>query len=235
MPLCTEAFAVFTAFPMLGLHRGRIGQDAGGGFYHSCRFSRYGLPTVAAGPESGPRRADRHFHPCLLGDAWSPGPAIGPDRGFPSAVPGGLPPVAIAGRRCERPQPGAGRPVRLYYRTAGAAIVCPTASQTQYKNADGTGAITTSYAYTWYEDTVQVERVITTLPAVLTDQNGSGVAAQTVAWYDLQGHVIWSKDARGFLTHNEYDAITGVVTESIADVDTTQFNPNDLPIDPATS
>lgn len=36
-----------------------------------------------------------------------------------------------------------------YARTANGSTVFPMASQTRYANADGTGAQTTTYSYTW--------------------------------------------------------------------------------------
>ena len=88
----------------------------------------------------------------------------------------------------------------------------PVATDTTYTTAtstlsstDALATPTTSKAYTYYPGTSQEETVVTTLPVVSTSQNGSGVAAQTVDFYDQQGNLVWSKDARGFLTHNIYD------------------------------
>ena len=52
----------------------------------------------------------------------------------------------------------------------------PEATYTVYRNDDGTGAETTSYAYTWYTGTVQMESMTTTLPVISAAQNGPGVA-----------------------------------------------------------
>ena len=63
-------------------------------------------------------------------------------------------------------------------------------------------------------------------------QNGSGVAAQTVDFYDPKGNLVWSKDARGFLTHNIYDPTTGLLVESVEDAKTSGLT--GLPTDPTT-
>ena len=39
--------------------------------------------------------------------------------------------------------------------TTRAARVDPVGSSTVYRNSDGTGAQTTSYAYTWYAGTIE--------------------------------------------------------------------------------
>ncbi|MCZ2342191.1 MAG: hypothetical protein LC104_10410 [Bacteroidales bacterium] len=43
-------------------------------------------------------------------------------------------------------------------RVAGVATIYPVAESTQYRQDDGTGAITTRYAYTWFDDTAQMEQ-----------------------------------------------------------------------------
>ena len=69
---------------------------------------------------------------------------------------------------------------------------------------------------------------------VSTTQNGSGLTAQTVNFYDSEGNLTWSKDAHGFLTENIYDPTTGLVTEGIQDANTALVNPSELPTDPTT-
>jgi RHS repeat-associated protein len=93
---------------------------------------------------------------------------------------------------------------------AGDTIYLPAAS-TVYANTDGTGALTTTYAYTFFTGKVQVESVTTTDPA-------SGSSA---VFYDAQDRPIWTKDAAGFLSYIAYDQKTGAVTKTIQDVNTT--------------
>ena len=122
-----------------------------------------------------------------------------------------------------------------YYRhTTGSTSLYVTATDTVYSATDGTGGETTSTATTWYTGTAQEKTVITTLPVVSTAQNGSGVASQTVSFYDAQGNLTWTKDARGTLTHYIYDAVSGLLTESIEDADTSLVPSGQLPIDPTT-
>jgi hypothetical protein len=110
-----------------------------------------------------------------------------------------------------------------FERTAGAVTIYPVAESTVFRHDDGTGGITTSFAYTWFTDTVQVEQRTTTLPVVPTIQNGTGVAATTTQIYDQYGNVQWLRDERGFITYRDYDWALGVMTEQIQDVDGTKL------------
>ena len=66
-----------------------------------------------------------------------------------------------------------------------------------------------SYAYTWYPGTSRVQQRTTTLPAIPTSQNGSGVAATRRDYYDSYGNLTWHMDERGFLTRTTFDLPTG--------------------------
>ncbi len=107
-------------------------------------------------------------------------------------------------------------------RTANSQVTYHQASSTQYRTTDGTGAQTTSTAYTWVTSSQQIASITTTLPIVTTSQNGSGSANSSVVVLDSFGRSIWEKDALGYLTYREYDQATGAVTKIIQDVDTTQ-------------
>ena len=54
--------------------------------------------------------------------------------------------------------------------------VYPVAREIRYKNEDGTGEITTSFAYTWHADSLVMEQRMTTLPVVPAEQHGPGTA-----------------------------------------------------------
>jgi len=108
--------------------------------------------------------------------------------------------------------------------TVGSAIDTPIATDTVYRNTNGTGAQTTSYSYTWYSGTAQEQSVTTTLPTNTTAENGSGTANTTVTVYDPFGNVQWIKDANGYIDYAQTDPLTGAVVKSITDVDTTQAN-----------
>ena len=96
--------------------------------------------------------------------------------------------------------------------------IYPTAAATVYRNDDGTGAITTSYAYSWYSGTAQPSEETTYLPIVTTAQNGPGTQWTTKDVYDQYGNLIWEEDANGRCTYHAYDPVTGLETETIADV-----------------
>jgi RHS repeat-associated protein len=93
---------------------------------------------------------------------------------------------------------------------------------TQYRNDNGTGAQTTSYAYSWQGSTQQPAQVTVTRPTVTTAQNGPNTAVTATSVMDSLGRVIWSKDAIGVLSYTAYDTATGSVIKTISDVDTTQ-------------
>ena len=109
-----------------------------------------------------------------------------------------------------------------YYQvTDGTATVYPVATDTTYTGTDGSsGAATTSYAYTWYSGTVQEATVTAALP-----QNASGVTGTTIDFYDPSGNLTWSQDADGYLTLNQYDATTGLLMETVQNVDTNNLPP----------
>jgi len=106
--------------------------------------------------------------------------------------------------------------------TVGSAIDTPVATDTVYRNTNGTGGQTTSYSYTWYSGTAQEQSVTTTLPTITTAENGSNTANTTVTVYDTFGNVQWTQDANGFIDYAQTDPLTGAVVKSITDVDTTQ-------------
>jgi hypothetical protein len=45
-----------------------------------------------------------------------------------------------------------------------------------------------------------VQQKTTTWPVISTAQNGSGVAAQMLEYFDTYGNLIWKMDERGFIT-----------------------------------
>lgn len=68
--------------------------------------------------------------------------------------------------------------------TVGAVTIYPVATETVYRNTNSTGDITTSYSYTYYSGTVQIQEMTTTLPVVSTGQNGSGTANSSKVYFD---------------------------------------------------
>jgi len=104
----------------------------------------------------------------------------------------------------------------------------PTAgssSSSSSSSSPGPGRqIITTYAYTWYPGTCQVQQRTTTLPVISAAQNGSGIAATRRDYFDIHGNLTWQMDERGFLTNTTYDTVTGAVSQRIDDVDTTQVS-----------
>jgi len=80
--------------------------------------------------------------------------------------------------------------------------------------SDPNHEVETSYAYTFHAGTVQVENRTTTLPAIPTEQNGSGVAAQRGELFDLHGNLTWIKDERGLPLSNYVGTDDSGATES---------------------
>jgi hypothetical protein len=100
--------------------------------------------------------------------------------------------------------------------------VYPMASETVYRNPDGTGAETTSYSYTWYDISNAMQSQTVTHAVVSAAQNGPGTPDVETTVYDIYGRVIWTKDGGGFIKYTEYDPATGAVDKMITDVDTTR-------------
>ncbi|MDY3558363.1 RHS repeat-associated core domain-containing protein [Gemmata sp. JC673] len=96
------------------------------------------------------------------------------------------------------------------------------ATETVYRNDNGTGGQTTSYSYTFFSGTNQAASTTVTLPAVTTAQNGSGNSAAVVVVNDALGRPVWAKDQAGVLSYTQYDTLNGAVVKTITDVDTTQ-------------
>ncbi|WP_437191561.1 glycosyltransferase [Planctomicrobium sp. SH527] len=104
--------------------------------------------------------------------------------------------------------------------TAGGTTVYPVSKQIVYRNTDGTGGQVTTYDYTFYSGTTQIQQQTTTLPVVSTGQNGTGVAATRKEYYDELGRLTWSMDERGFISNTVYSLGTGGVVQQTQDVQT---------------
>jgi hypothetical protein len=109
---------------------------------------------------------------------------------------------------------------QYFSHTANGITVNPLASDTVYRNTDGTGAETTSFSYTFFAGTVGMESMTTTLPVISAVQNGSGVAQQTESVFNTFGEDVWDKDEDGFISYTAYDLGTWAPIETIQDVNT---------------
>jgi len=103
--------------------------------------------------------------------------------------------------------------------TANGQTIYPVASYTTYADEAGQVAVTTAYAYAWYSASLQYQEIVTTLLAVSTEQNGSGLSATTRQWYDADGNLAWSVNELGRVTYYHYDPLTGRMDWMIEDVD----------------
>ncbi|MCI0738944.1 MAG: hypothetical protein L0Y72_07860, partial [Gemmataceae bacterium] len=95
------------------------------------------------------------------------------------------------------------------------------ASSTVYRNVDGSGAQTTSNAYTWLTGKMAVASLTVTLPTVSSGQNGPGSADVLTTFFDTYERPVWHKDGDGFLFYVAYDVGTSSPTKTIVDVNHT--------------
>ncbi|HEX7900564.1 MAG TPA: RHS repeat-associated core domain-containing protein [Planctomycetota bacterium] len=107
--------------------------------------------------------------------------------------------------------------------------VYPIANRARYRNTDGTGGQTTSFAYTWFvppssSESNKIEAKTTTYPIVTTAQNGSNSATSDIQYFDKWSRPTWFKDADGFLQVSRYDRGTGALTQRIRDVQTSSVS-----------
>ena len=83
--------------------------------------------------------------------------------------------------------------------------------------------IETTYSYTFYPGTNAVQEQVTTLPAIATDQNGSGTSTIRRSWYDEHGNPVWAMDEVGRVSYYCYDLSSGSLVQTIIDVDSDQL------------
>ena len=120
----------------------------------------------------------------------------------------------------------------ISHSSLGGPTVYPLASETVYRNTGGTGAETTTYAYTWASGDNLPQSITVTAPLIGTSENGPGGTANdvTTTFFDIRGRQVWVKNADGFIYYTQYDTITGAVTETITDVNTSPGTvPSGLP------
>ncbi len=109
---------------------------------------------------------------------------------------------------------------QYYAHSYNGQIIAPLASDTVYRNTDGSGAQTTSYAYTWYTNSAQIQSETDTAPVISASENGPGTADVSTTYYDAYGNAQWTKDADGFIQYDAYDPLTGALLTDIVDVNT---------------
>jgi RHS repeat-associated protein len=79
----------------------------------------------------------------------------------------------------------------------------------------------TSYSYTFYDTSThqQIKSKTTTLPAISTGQNGSGVATTKTEYYDNLGRLRWAQDGEGYINYYSYHPVMGTLAYEAVDVD----------------
>jgi hypothetical protein len=113
--------------------------------------------------------------------------------------------------------------MQYFAHTAGMTIY-PVATSMVYRNTDGTGAETTSYAYTWYTGTTEMQTKTVSLPVVSAAENGPGTADVWVYTYDPFGRVTQTVDPDGYVDTYHYDQATGAQIRSVIDSGTGHLN-----------
>jgi RHS repeat-associated protein len=109
---------------------------------------------------------------------------------------------------------------QYYAHAANGQTIAPVASDTVYRNDDGTGAETTTYSYTWFANSAQMQSETVSAPVVSAAQNGPGTADVTTTFFDEQGNPVWVKDPDGYIQYYAYDPATGAQITHIVDVNT---------------
>lgn len=112
-----------------------------------------------------------------------------------------------------------------YGDTVNPAIVTGTWDYPTQTTTRASG-LNSTYSNTFYDSSthLQIETQTTTLPAVPTTQNGSGVATTTSQYYDNLGRLRWTQDGEGYINYMAYNPVTGALAYQAIDV-----NPASLP------
>jgi len=109
-----------------------------------------------------------------------------------------------------------------FARTVGSQTIYVIANRTTYPTASSSYAPSvTSYTYAWYDNSLQIKEQVTTLPAVSTQHNGSGANTTRMEWFDSKGNLTWSMDELQRVRYSQYDTLTGQLTRTIEDIDST--------------
>ena len=104
---------------------------------------------------------------------------------------------------------------------AGATNFLPSASYVyRVQTPERNEGIKTTYTYEfWDTDRTIIKKRTTSQPVIEADQNGSGEAYTTEAYYDRLGRMIWQKDGVGFISYTAYHPTLGGVSLQVTDVD----------------
>jgi RHS repeat-associated protein len=126
------------------------------------------------------------------------------------------------------------RRVRYDTRTVGAVSIHPIRDDIAFPVAGVAeeDAAITAYERTWHLDdlgqpTFQVDRLTTIPPVVSESEHGTGEEEARLRLFDLEGFLVWEKDARGVITWHAWDRTNGAEVRRIDDA-----NPALLPDPP---
>ena len=115
---------------------------------------------------------------------------------------------------------------QYYAHSGGGATVYPVATSSVYRNPTANlndpSKEQTTYTYSWFAASTQMQSMTVSKPVVAAGQNGPGTADVETTVDDSYGREMWHKDADGFLTYTAYDPATSAVVKTIQDVDTTK-------------
>jgi RHS repeat-associated protein/uncharacterized delta-60 repeat protein len=114
------------------------------------------------------------------------------------------------------------------------------ASDTIYRNDDGTGAETTTYQYSFNTSTGVIQSMTTFKPPVIQSQDGpysnfyTGLSNQSSGVvYDQYGYPQWTRDPNGYINYYASDPVTGTILKQIIDIDAATITSDGLPSLPA--
>lgn len=109
---------------------------------------------------------------------------------------------------------------------AGLGTIWPVTAEKAFRNANGTGALTTSYAYLWHTGTaaLQPSKITTTFPVVPTTENGTGVADTSEKHFDALGYLTKEVDAVGTANTFDYDKLRDARTVQVRDEGSGRLN-----------
>jgi len=101
--------------------------------------------------------------------------------------------------------------------SSGSVTIYPVAADTVYRNTNGTGGETTSYGYSFYSGTNQVQTETVTLPTIPGSENGPNTTDDQTYTLDQYNRVTAYVDGDGYETDTSYDMGTGGITETKVD------------------
>lgn len=139
-------------------------------------------------------------------------------------APGGVK-AFVSGRGVMRGDGGTTTPISSvsYVRhVVGTSSVVLPAAITGYSLAGSQGAQVHSVAYVWVPGTTRLMQSAETAPVIDAAHHGTGATETITHAFDAIGRETWTRDADGFIHLTVHDAVTGAVTRTIEDVDTSR-------------